>query len=207
MKRAFSLLLLTLLTLSFTLGTLSSCGGTRGEIVVELYPSVAPETVDNFVTLATSGFYDGLTFHRAQEGFMIQGGDPEADGTGSSPNKIKGEFLANGFNNTLSHTRGVISMARRGDSYDSASCQFFICNADATFLDGQYAAFGEVVEGMDVVDGITYSMARYGDSMGTVELKNKHAVIEKTTIENTEDGRVLAHITVTNFEYKIDNKK
>ncbi|MBR5515235.1 MAG: peptidylprolyl isomerase [Clostridia bacterium] len=125
-----------------------------GVIKLELYPDLAPETVDNFVTLASENFYDGLIFHRVIKDFMVQGGDPEGNGTGGSENKIKGEFSANGFVNLLSHKRGVISMARRGDSYDSASSQFFICHADSTFLDGQYAAFGCVTEGMDVVDEI-----------------------------------------------------
>lgn len=125
-----------------------------GDIRVELDPAYAPETVENFISLAEDGFYDGLTFHRIIEGFIIQGGDPSHDGTGGSAEKIKGEFSANGVENTLSHTRGVISMARRGDSYDSASSQFFILHEDATHLDGQYAAFGVVVDGMSVVDAI-----------------------------------------------------
>ena len=124
-----------------------------GDITLELYPDKAPITVQNFVDLAESDFYDGLTFHRIISGFMIQGGDPEGNGTGGSGKNIKGEFTANGVENDLSHVRGVISMAR-GTSYDSASSQFFICNGDATSLDGDYAAFGKVVEGMDVVDAI-----------------------------------------------------
>lgn len=123
-----------------------------GEFIVELYPEYAPETVDNFVDLVLDDFYDGLTFHRVVEGFMAQGGDPEGTGYGGSDEEIYGEFAINGFTqNTLSHTRGVISMARSTD-YDSASSQFFICYDDATFLDGQYAAFGMVTEGMEVVD-------------------------------------------------------
>ncbi len=123
-----------------------------GEFIVELYPQYAPETVDNFVDLVLDDFYDGLTFHRVVEGFMAQGGDPEGTGYGGSDEEIYGEFAINGFTqNTLSHTRGVISMARSTD-YDSASSQFFICYDDATFLDGQYAAFGMVTEGMEVVD-------------------------------------------------------
>ena len=126
-----------------------------GDIVMELYPDVAPITVKNFKNLVSEGFYDGLIFHRIIEGFMIQGGDPKGDGTGGSPNTIKGEFSANGVTNNLSHTRGVVSMARKSYPMDSASSQFFICNADSTHLDGQYAAFGRVVEGMDVVDAIS----------------------------------------------------
>lgn len=124
-----------------------------GDIVIQLRPDVAPITVENFESLVSSGFYDGLTFHRVYSGFMIQGGDPDGNGTGGSGKTIKGEFSANDVNNTLSHKRGVVSMAR-SSSYNSASSQFFICHADSTFLDGNYAAFGEVVSGMDVVDGI-----------------------------------------------------
>ena len=124
-----------------------------GVITVELYPDVAPNTVANFITLANQGFYDGLIFHRVIKGFMIQGGDPNGNGTGGSGYSIKGEFSANGFDNNLSHTRGVISMAR-SSSFDSAGSQFFIMHEDGEFLDGQYAAFGKVLEGMDVVDKI-----------------------------------------------------
>ncbi len=124
-----------------------------GELVIELYPEYAPETVENFKKLVGEGFYDGLTFHRVYEGFMAQGGDPEGTGMGGSKETIKGEFLSNGFkDNKLSHTRGVVSMARSTHP-DSASSQFFICYDNATFLDGDYAAFGVVVDGMDVVDG------------------------------------------------------
>ena len=126
-----------------------------GDIVMELYPDVAPITVANFQMLVHDKFYDGLTFHRVIPNFMIQGGDPNGNGTGGSPNTIKGEFSANGVTNNLSHTRGVISMARKSSPMDSASSQFFICNADSTYLDGSYAAFGRVVEGMDVVDAIS----------------------------------------------------
>lgn len=125
-----------------------------GVIKLELDPTYAPVTVDNFLTLAEKGFYDGLTFHRIIDGFMIQGGDPNHDGTGGSNPKIKGEFSANGVTNPLAHKRGVISMARRSDSYDSGSCQFFIVHKDYPSLDGQYASFGMVTEGMDVVDAI-----------------------------------------------------
>lgn len=122
-------------------------------IVVELDSKVAPITVDNFQQLVARKFYDGLIFHRIIAGFMIQGGDPTGTGMGGSDKNIKGEFLANGVNNTLRHARGVISMAR-SQFYNSASSQFFICHANAYFLDGQYAAFGKVVEGMDTVDKI-----------------------------------------------------
>lgn len=124
-----------------------------GVIKLELYHNIAPITVENFVKLADSNFYDGLIFHRVISGFMIQGGDPKGNGTGGSGTNIKGEFSANGVANNLSHTRGVISMARTM-APDSASSQFFICHADSVFLDGNYAAFGKVTEGMDVVDAI-----------------------------------------------------
>lgn len=124
-----------------------------GVIQLELYPDIAPITVENFVSLVEDGFYDGLTFHRIIKDFMIQGGDPKGDGTGGSDKEIKGEFSSNGVENTLSHTRGVISMARSNNP-DSASSQFFIMHKDTPRLDGQYAAFGKVTEGMDVVDEI-----------------------------------------------------
>lgn len=124
-----------------------------GLMTIELYPDVAPITVRNFATLVSEGFYDGLTFHRIIEGFMIQGGDPEGTGAGGSENNIIGEFAANGIENDLSHDRGVISMAR-SQAYDSASSQFFICHQKSDFLDGDYAAFGKVVEGLEVLDSI-----------------------------------------------------
>lgn len=123
------------------------------EITLELYPDIAPKTVENFVSLVKEGFYDGLIFHRVIAGFMIQGGDPMGIGIGGSGHNIVGEFAVNGFKNPLSHKRGVISMAR-SQNYNSASSQFFICHADATFLDGQYAAFGKVIEGIETVDEI-----------------------------------------------------
>lgn len=125
-----------------------------GSFVIELYPEFAPKTVENFMKLVKEGFYDGLTFHRVIDGFMAQGGDPNGNGSGGSDEKIFGEFSRNGFvQNTLSHTRGVVSMARSPESFDSASSQFFICYTDeCSSLDGQYAAFGKVVEGMDTVD-------------------------------------------------------
>ncbi|MGN1405830.1 MAG: peptidylprolyl isomerase [Erysipelotrichaceae bacterium] len=124
-----------------------------GVITLELYPNVAPETVNNFVSLVKKGFYDGLTFHRIIPGFMIQGGDPLGNGTGGPGYSIRGEFKANGFRNDLKHERGVISMARAMDP-DSAGSQFFIMHADAPHLDGSYAAFGKVIDGMGVVDSI-----------------------------------------------------
>ena len=124
-----------------------------GTIELELDREAAPITVDNFVGLVQDGFYDGLTFHRIISGFMIQGGDPLGNGTGGSDKKIKGEFRNNGVENPISHKRGVISMAR-SRNMDSASSQFFIVHEDSTFLDGDYAAFGHVTKGMDVVDAI-----------------------------------------------------
>lgn len=150
-----------------------------GTIKVELDADQAPITVQNFIDLANSGFYDGLTFHRIIEGFMIQGGDPNGDGTGSSGHTIRGEFTQNGVNNTLSHTRGAISMAR-SSAMNSASSQFFIVHEDSTYLDGSYAVFGYVTEGMDVVDAIATSVTAE-DSNGTVAKENQ-PVIEKITI-------------------------
>ena len=137
-----------------------------GTITVELDANAAPITVENFTKLAQDGFYDGLTFHRIISGFMIQGGDPKGNGTGGSKDNIKGEFAVNGIDNPLSHQRGVISMARATD-YDSASSQFFICHADASFLDGQYAAFGQVTDGIEVVDAICEKVMPV-DGNGTV---------------------------------------
>ena len=124
-----------------------------GVITLELYPDVAPNTAANFIELANSGFYDGVIFHRVIEGFMIQGGDPTGTGMGGPGYSIKGEFAGNGFENDLSHERGVISMAR-AQNPDSAGSQFFIMHADAPYLDGQYAAFGRVTSGIEVVDRI-----------------------------------------------------
>jgi len=131
-------------------------------IKIELYPEAAPNTVNNFISLANRGFYDGLTFHRIIPGFMIQGGDPKGDGTGVPGYSIAGEFKDNGFQNNLKHTRGVISMAR-SQSYDSAGSQFFIMVADAPSLDGKYAAFGKVTQGMEVVDKIVGSQRDSND--------------------------------------------
>ena len=134
-----------------------------GKIVAELYPEIAPETVNNFVSLASKGFYDGLIFHRVIPGFMIQGGDPQGTGMGGPGYSIKGEFARNGFKqNNLRHSRGVLSMAR-SMMPNSAGSQFFIMHADAPHLDGDYAAFGKVTEGMDVVDAIAATPTGYQD--------------------------------------------
>lgn len=151
----------------------------KGVIAVELDADTAPITVTNFVELANSGFYNGLTFHRIIEGFMIQGGDPKGDGTGGSDKKIKGEFAANGIKNDISHERGVISMAR-SSAYDSASSQFFIMHKTSTHLDGQYAAFGHVTSGMDIVDDLAENTP-VSDNNGTV-LKANQPVIESIKV-------------------------
>ena len=147
-----------------------------GIIKLELDANTAPITVTNFVNLAKDGFYDGLTFHRIINGFMIQGGDPDHNGTGGSKKTIKGEFSSNGVENNISHTRGVISMARSNDN-NSASSQFFIVHQDSTFLDGNYAAFGHVTEGMDIVDKIEEQIAPLAiDDNGTIEYENQPVI-------------------------------
>ena len=154
-----------------------------GTITVELDQNTAPITVENFISLAESGFYDGLTFHRIIEGFMMQGGDPEGDGTGGSDSTIVGEFEENGYENTLSHTRGAVSMARSND-YDSASSQFFIVQEDASeSLDGKYAVFGYVVDGMEIVDEIC-SDANPTDDNGSIAPEEQPVI---TTITITEE--------------------
>ena len=150
-----------------------------GDIKLVLDGDTAPITVKNFVELAKSGFYDGLTFHRIIKGFMIQGGDPKGNGTGGSDKTIRGEFSKNGVENNISHKRGVISMARLQDN-NSASSQFFIMHKDGDYLDGSYAAFGHVTEGMDVVDKIAENTP-VTDATGTV-LKENQPIIEKIVI-------------------------
>ena len=133
-----------------------------GVIKAELYPEIAPNTVNNFIDLINKGFYDGLIFHRVIPGFMIQGGDPEGNGMGGPGYSIKGEFSRNGFKNELKHTKGVLSMARTMDP-NSAGSQFFIMVEDAPHLDGQYASFGKVIEGMEVADEIVNTKTDYSD--------------------------------------------
>ncbi len=152
-----------------------------GTITVELDASAAPVTVENFLSLAESGFYDGLTFHRIIEGFMMQGGDPNGDGTGGSEETIVGEFSDNGYDNPLSHTRGAISMARSSD-YDSASSQFFIVQEDSTSLDGQYAVFGYVTDGMDIVDQICED-AEPTDDNGTISAEEQPVITSITVLD------------------------
>ena len=151
-----------------------------GAITLELDGDSAPITVANFVKLAKDGFYNGLTFHRIMDGFMMQGGDPKGNGTGGSEETIPGEFSANGYDNPISHARGTISMARASDP-NSASSQFFICQADSTFLDGNYAAFGHVTEGMDVVDSICAD-AQPTDDNGTIP-PEAQPIINSITIQ------------------------
>lgn len=147
-----------------------------GVIKVELYPDKAPNTVNNFISLVNHNFYDGLIFHRVISGFMIQGGDPEGTGMGGPGYSIKGEFSQNRFNNDLKHKRGVISMAR-SMMPDSAGSQFFIMHQDAPHLDGAYAAFGKVIEGMDVVDRIAGTATDYSDR------PREDQVMETVTVE------------------------
>lgn len=152
-----------------------------GTIKVELDADTAPISVTNFVKLAQQHFYDGLTFHRIIDGFMIQGGDPEGTGRGGSDKTIKGEFAENGVQNDISHERGVISMARSSDP-DSASSQFFIVQSDSTYLDGQYAAFGHVTEGMDIVDQICKD-AKPTDNNGTISAENQPVMTSVTILD------------------------
>lgn len=152
-----------------------------GTITLELDADEAPISVTNFMNLAEEGFYDGLTFHRIISGFMIQGGDPKGNGTGGSDTTIKGEFSENGVENNISHVRGTISMARANDP-DSASSQFFIVHEDSTFLDGQYAAFGHVTDGMDVVDAICENTP-VQDNNGTVKAADQPVITSITVID------------------------
>ncbi len=168
-----------------------------GKMIVLLDATTAPKTVENFLKLVNEDFYDGLTFHRIIKNFMIQGGDPYADGNGGSPDKIKGEFDSNGHKNDISHKRGVISMARQGNNPDSASSQFFICNADAqASLDGEYAAFGYVIMGMSVVDAITeevFPKTALADYYGT-SWHQYWQVYGNGAIENDDDKPVINYI-------------
>ena len=147
-----------------------------GKLELELDADIAPITVSNFIKLINNKFYDGLTMHRIIDGFMIQGGDPLGDGTGGSKENIKGEFNSNGVKNEISHKRGVISMARSNDN-NSASSQFFIVHKDSPHLDGNYAAFGKVTKGIEVVDKIVESVSKLGDDNGLIP-KDKQPIIE-----------------------------
>ena len=183
------------------------CFEDYGKCVVLLDATTAPLTVANFISLVEDGFYDGLTMHRIIKDFMIQGGDPNGDGTGGSQNKVKGEFKENGHENDISHKRGVISMAR-SQEYDSASSQFFICNADASeSLDGSYAAFGYVVEGLDVIDKITekvFPKTAYADYYGDYSIDPHYKTYKHTvwralgngSVEKDSDKPVIKYIKV-----------
>jgi peptidyl-prolyl cis-trans isomerase B (cyclophilin B) len=153
-----------------------------GDIKVELDADMAPITVTNFLKLVNDKFYDGLTFHRIMKGFMIQGGDPTGTGYGGSDEQIKGEFISNGINNTISHVRGTISMAR-GKYPDSASSQFFIVQSDSTYLDGDYAGFGHVTEGIEVVDKVVAAVEGKVGYNGAVEAKDQPVITSITQID------------------------
>ncbi len=163
-------------------------GAQAGEFTMELYPDLAPETCKNFMKLVDKGFYNGLTFHRIVDNFMIQGGDPKGDSTGGT-NTIKGEFAANGFDNPISHTRGVVSMARKSNDYNSGSCQFFICYSDSytSTLDGQYAAFGKVIDGMLFLDSLT-ELERELGSDGQYSSPKTSVVIKSAELFNVSEG-------------------
>ncbi len=183
--------ILTLFVMAGVVLTMCSCGKKEeeqkiykaeieikdmGTIKLELDAEQAPITVKNFVSLARDGFYDGLTFHRVVENFMIQGGDPNGDGTGGSGKTIKGEFKNNGVQNEISHTRGTISMGRVNKQNNSASSQFFIVHKDSTYLDGDYAAFGHVTEGMEIVDEIAENTPVANELTGYVAKENQPVI-------------------------------
>ena len=207
MKRRGLKFLALSISAALLVGTLAACGSKKdsaskssgdNSFVITLYPDVAPITCENFEKLVKDGFYDGLKFHRVVEDFMAQGGDPKGDGTGGSTDTIKGEFSQNGVENTLSHTRGVVSMARSNDP-DSASSQFFICYGDESFLDGQYAAFGKVTEGMDVVDSFV-KVERSMCSDGAVSSPNTDIIMENVKmIDDDSDGNPRVEITMNDF--------
>lgn len=207
MKRRGLKFLALSISAALLVGTLAACGSKKdsaskssgdNSFVITLYPDVAPITCENFEKLVKDGFYDGLKFHRVVEDFMAQGGDPKGDGTGGSTDTIKGEFSQNGVENTLSHTRGVVSMARSNDP-NSASSQFFICYGDESFLDGQYAAFGKVTEGMDVVDSFV-KVERSMGSDGAVSSPNTDIIMENVKmIDDDSDGNPRVEITMNDF--------
>lgn len=193
-------ILATVLCAVMTLGIFTACGNSDKEteektFVITLYPSVAPITCENFQKLVEDKFYDGLTFHRVVEDFMAQGGDPKGNGTGGSENTIKGEFTSNGVENTLSHTRGVVSMARSSDM-DSASSQFFICYTDCSFLDGDYAAFGLVTEGMDVVDGFLEVERTLGSDNAISSPTSPITIKSARMIDNDSEGNPRVEFTM-----------
>ena len=207
MKRRGLKFLALSISAALLVGTLAACGSKKdsaskssgdNSFVITLYPDVAPITCENFEKLVKDGFYDGLKFHRVVEDFMAQGGDPKGDGTGGSTDTIKGEFSQNGVENTLPHTRGVVSMARSNDP-DSASSQFFICYGDESFLDGQYAAFGKGREVRYVVDSFV-KVERSMGSDGAVSSPNTDIIMENVKmIDDDSDGNPRVEITMNDF--------
>lgn len=208
-RRGFKFLALGI-SAALLVGTFTACASKKdskesasGDVgtdafIITLYPDVAPITCENFEKLVKDGFYDGLKFHRIVKDFMAQGGDPKGDGTGGSDENIKGEFQSNGVENNLSHTRGVVSMARSNDP-DSASSQFFICYGDESFLDGSYAAFGKVTEGMEVVDSFL-KVERSMGSDGEQSSPNKDIVMKKVVmIDDDSDGNPRVEVTMNDF--------
>ena len=160
-----------------------------GDVLIELYPNIAPDTVNNFKNLVSEEFYDGLTFHLVIKDFMIQGGDPNGDGTGGSENTIRGEFAKNGVANSLKHERGTVSMFHNDDDPNSASSQFFIMHGDSQYLDGVYAAFGKVIYGMDTVDKIANVEVEANPKSGQVSYPKKKitiSYIDFVTVEGTK---------------------
>lgn len=164
------------------------------EIVLELYPDIAPETVENFIELAEDGFYDGTIFHRVIEGFMIQGGGYDENLKEQDADTIKGEFYANGFENDLAHDRGVISMARTAQSMDSASSQFFIMQEYSPHLDGQYAAFGKVIDGMEVVDDIASVKTGTVAASGMQDVPVEPIIIETITVDTGSAKKISVKV-------------
>lgn len=182
----------------------TGCSDSKGEggtFIITLYPDVAPITCENFESLVSDGFYDGLTFHRVVDDFMAQGGDPKGNGTGGSAQTIKGEFSANGVENNLSHQRGVVSMAR-SQAMDSASSQFFICYDDCAFLDGNYAAFGEVTEGMDVVDSFLEVERTVGNDRAISFPTSPIVIASAVMIEDDADGNPRVQFTMEEIPVK-----
>ncbi|MBQ8300346.1 MAG: peptidylprolyl isomerase [Clostridia bacterium] len=173
------------------------------EIVLELYPDIAPETVENFIELAEDGFYDGTIFHRVIEGFMIQGGGYDENLKEQDADTIEGEFAANGFENSLSHDRGVISMARTAQNMNSASSQFFIMQEYAPHLDGQYAAFGKVIEGIEIVDDIASVKTGTVAASGMQDVPVEPIIIESITVDT---GNVSSKKADKDDEKKSDSK-
>lgn len=172
-----------------------------GTVKMMLYPDVAPITVNNFISLINQGFYNGLIFHRVIPGFMAQGGDPSGDGTGGPEYTIKGEFTANGVTNNISHKRGVLSMAR-SQGNDTAGSQFFIVTTDSTYLDGQYAAFGEVIEGMDVIDSVVNSkvIKRSSDIDPLLQYADVEEYIKQMSVaDRPVEPPVIKNMTVETF--------